>query len=257
VDTILLRALNLTKQFHGLVAVSDFNFDVRKGEILGLVGPNGAGKTTIFNLITGFLKPSKGKIVFDGHDITGRNPSSIAAQGVGRTFQSNVLFNNQSCLANVVVAHHLQRKSGILSMIVRTVSSRAEEERIRAHSEEILGRSGLAEMKDELAGSLSQGFKRALGIAVALATDPKILLLDEPVAGMSHDETENVKSLIERLNNEGMTVLLVEHNVDFVMGICGRIIVVNFGSKLAEGQPSEICNNEDVISAYLGAKREE
>ena len=253
-DTVLLQVENLTKHFRGLIAVNDLSFYVKKREITGLVGPNGAGKTTTFNLITGFHNPTKGEVIFNGLDITGKKASSVAALGIGRTFQPNFLFDDEICLENVVIAHHLQRKSNPLGMFVSTASSRAEEEKIRCHSEEILELTGLIKVKDQLAGSLPQGLKRTLGIALALATDPKILLLDEPVAGMSHDETEKMKDLINNLTNEGLSILLVEHNMRFVMDICTKVIVLNFGNKLAEGQPDEIRNNEDVIYAYLGSK---
>ena len=248
----MLQVRGLTKYFGGLAAVVDLSFEVEKGGIIGLVGPNGAGKTTVFNLITGFLRPTAGKVVFEGSDITGKKPHVIAALGLVRTFQSNLLFDDQSCFDNVMTAHHLQRKANYFEMLFNTRSSRDEDTKIQSHAEEILERTGLIQIKSQLARSIPQGLKRALEIALALATNPSLLLLDEPTAGMSHNETQIIKNLIKQLNSQGLTIMLVEHNMRLVMDICDRVVVLNFGRKLAEGLPQEIINNRDVIDAYTG-----
>jgi len=248
----MLQVKNLTKNFSGLVAVNDLNFELQEGNIMGLVGPNGAGKTTVFNLITGIYKPTKGKILFNGHDITGKNPSEIAALGLVRTFQSNLLFNEQTCFDNVLIAHHLQRRTIFSSIFFSTRTSQNEDQTIREHTEELLECTGLMHVKNQLAKSLPQGSKRALGIAIALATRPRLLLMDEPITGMTHSELGSMMQLIRQLNSQGLTVLLVEHNMRVVMDICHSVVVLNFGQKLAEGTCDEIKNNNDVIQAYLG-----
>lgn len=251
-EVVMLLVRNLTKYFRGLLAVNDLSLKVKKGDIVGLVGPNGAGKTTAFNLITGFYQPTKGEIIFDGQDITGKKPSLIAALGLVRTFQSNLLFNEQTCFENVMIAHYLERKSIFSNMLFSTQAGRNEEEKIRHHTGEILERTGLFQVKDQQAGSLPQGLKRVLGVTVALATNPKLLLLDEPITGMTYAESEAMLELVQQLNSQGLTVLLVEHNMRAVMDICDRVIVLNFGKKLVEGLPDEVKNNKDVIEAYLG-----
>ncbi|MCJ7792335.1 MAG: ABC transporter ATP-binding protein [Dehalococcoidia bacterium] len=250
----MLEIKNLTKRFRGLIAVNDLSFEVQKGEILGLVGPNGAGKTTVFNSITGFYPPTSGKIVFNGCEITGKKPSKIAAFGLVRTFQSNALFNDQSCFENVMIAHHLQWKSSVIGKIFSTSASRRDEEGIRQHTIKVLERTGLVQVCDQIAGNLPNGLKRVLGIAIALSAEPKLLLLDEPVAGVSHHEAQIISSLIKQLNGEGLSFVLVEHNMRFVMDICNRIIVLNFGCKIAEDLPNEIACNKDVIDAYFGGR---
>lgn len=250
----MLQVTELTKYFGGLAAVSDLSFEVEEGGIIGLVGPNGAGKTTVFNLITGFLQPNAGKVMFEGCDITGKKPHKIAALGLVRTFQSNLLFDDQSCLDNVITAHHMQRKANYFAMLFNTKSSRSEDTQIQSHAEEILERTGLIQIKTQLARSIPQGLKRALEIALALATHPSLLLMDEPTAGMSHNETQIVKNMIKQLNSQGLTIMLVEHNMRLVMEVCERVIVLNFGKKLAEGTPQEIINNRDVIDAYTRGK---
>jgi len=250
----MLQVRDLTKYFGGLAAVIDLSFEVEKGGIIGLVGPNGAGKTTVFNLISGFLRPNTGKVLLEGYDITGKKPHVIAALGLVRTFQFNLLFDDQSCFDNLITAHHLQRKANYFQMLFNTRSSRDEDTKIQSYSEEILKRTGLTQIKSQLARSIPQGLKRALEIALALATHPSLLLLDEPTAGMSHNETQKIKKLIKQLNSLGLTIMLVEHNMRFVMDLCDRVIVLNFGKKIAEGPPQEIINNRDVIDAYTRGK---
>lgn len=248
----MLEVRNLTKYFGGLLAVDDLSFEVKKGDIVGLVGPNGAGKTTVFNLITSFYQPTKGRIIFEGRDITGKKPSSITALGLARTFQSNLLFNDQNCFENVAIAHHLHRQTIFSNLLFSTRAGRDEEKKIRSRTGEMLECTGLVQVKDQLAGSLPHGLKRVLGMAVALATNPKVLLLDEPLTGMSYSELEAMMKLVQQLNSQGLTVLLVEHNMRAVMDICNTVVVLNFGKKIAEGLPDEIKNNKEVIKAYLG-----
>jgi branched-chain amino acid transport system ATP-binding protein len=248
----MLKLINLTKYFHGLVAVNNLSFEIKEGELAGLIGPNGAGKTTAFNLISGVYRPNKGKVIFRGHDITGKKPSSIAALGLVRTFQSNLLFDSQTCFENVMTANHLQQNLNFLDLTLRLRGSRIKEEKIRRRAEQIMERMGLKEVKEQRAESLSHGLKRVLGVCIALATNPRMLLLDEPVTGMSHKDIQVFKSLIQQIKNQGVTILLVEHNLRLVMEICNRIIVMNFGNKIAEGTSNDIKSNEDVIEAYLG-----
>lgn len=248
----MLRVENLTKCFGGLVAVDNLSFEVKRGEILGLIGPNGAGKTTVFNLVTGFLRPTKGKIIFKDRNIVGLKPHSIASLGLVRTFQASTLFRGKTTFENVIVAHHLQQKAGFLSVALNTQRNQLETKKAVDHSEQILERVGLTHLRDAPAESLPHGFQRSLGVAIALATTPELLMLDEPITGMTYHETEAVMRLIQELNKGGLTILLVEHNVRAVLRICQRVIVLNFGKKLAEGLPQEVRNNKEVIEAYLG-----
>lgn len=252
---ILLHVEGLTKYFGGLAAVKDLDFDVTKGEILGLIGPNGAGKTTVFNLLTGFDRRSRGKVIFKGHDITGWKPSRIAALGLARTFQIVNVFGNQTTYENVRLGHYLQQRNGGFHSIFRTRSARREEEELQHRTIELLERMGLIDVKDELASSLPQGLQRALGICIALATSPDLLLMDEPTAGMSAEETANIMAMIQQTRDMGVTIVLVEHNMKMAMGCSDRIVVLNFGEKIAEGTPEEIVGKEEVIEAYLGVRR--
>lgn len=253
----LLEVRGLTKYFGGLGAVIDLDFDVNQGEVLGLIGPNGAGKTTVFNLISGFYHPSKGKVIFRGYDITSLKPSRIAALGLVRTFQTTTLFYDQTVLQNIVMALFLDQRLSSFGSVFNIRSAQREEERIQQRAIEILERMGLAEVKDKLAGSLPHGFQRALGVAIALAADPELMLLDEPVTGMTAVETTTMMSWIQRIRDQGITVLLVEHDMRAVMDTCDRIVVLNFGRKIAEGTPEETKENKDVIESYLGAEEAE
>lgn len=252
---ILLHAEGLTKYFGGLAAVEGLDFDVTKGEILGLIGPNGAGKTTVFNLLTGFDRPTRGKVIFKGLDITGWKPSRIAALGLARTFQIVNMFGNQTTYENARLGHYLQQRSGSFRSIFRTRSARREEEELQHRTIELLEHMGLIDVKDELASSLSQGLQRALGICIALATSSELLLMDEPTAGMSAEETASIMAMIRQMRDMGITIVLVEHDMKMVMGCSDRIVVLNFGKKIAEGTPEEIVGKEEVIEAYLGVRR--
>lgn len=251
----ILQVKRLTKQFGGLIAVKDLDFAVNEGEILGLIGPNGAGKTTVFNLISGFYRPTRGRVIFKGQDITGLKMSRIAARGLVRTFQLLNLAEGQTVYESVLVGHHLQRCSGVLSAVLHTPAARRDEERMREKTMQLLKYMGLDEVKDELVGSLPHGFRRALGICVALAANPQLLLLDEPTAGLSSGETADMMERIKKVRERGVTVIVVEHDLKVVMGICDRVLVLNFGTKLAEGTPKEIAENKEVIAAYLGFGR--
>ena len=246
----ILRVEDLTKRFGGLTAVDHLSFAVEEGEIHGLIGPNGAGKTTTFNVISGFYAPTSGRVLYRDQDISGLRTSAIAALGLVRTFQATVLFHEFSVFDNLRVGCHLHAPRGFVSALLG--SDRAGEAEARERAEEILDFFGLTERRDELTANLPHGLQRTLGIAVALATDPKVLLLDEPFTGMNPEETRQMMALLRRVRERGVTLLLVEHDMQAVMGLCGRITVLSFGRLLAEGTPEEIRNHPQVIEAYLG-----
>ena len=246
----LLEARDLSKRFGGLAAVSSLNLTVETGEIVGLIGPNGAGKTTCFNLLSGFLPPTTGAILFAGEDITGRRPHEIVARGLVRTFQHTTLFQELSVLENVLLGLHLHSRMGVRQLLLSPRDFPADEV---ALGREALEFTGLAADADQLARNLPHGHQRVLGIAMALAARPRLLLLDEPVTGMNLEESARVMSLVKTIRDRGTTILLVEHNMKAVMGTCERIVVLNFGQKLAEGSPAAVSTNPEVIRAYLGA----
>jgi branched-chain amino acid transport system ATP-binding protein len=249
----MLEIKGLTKYFGGVAAVSELDMSVNAGELVGLIGPNGAGKTTAFNLVTGFIRPTKGRIVFDGKDITGQKPHSIAEKGIVRTFQATSLFPYLTVLQNIIAACHLRPKIGFWEATLHTSSSHRKEEHSLGRALEITQFVGLDSVKDIPAQSLPHGHKRILGIAIALAAEPKLLLLDEPLSGMNAEEVAGAVALINRIWQRGTTVLLIEHNMRAAMSLCQRIVVLNFGKKIAEGPPQEIRENKEVIQAYLGA----
>ena len=245
----LLRVESLTKRFGGLAAVNDLSFEVTEGEIRGLIGPNGAGKTTIFNLVSGYYKPTSGRIVYRDEDIAGLKVHDIARRGLVRTFQGTTLFQEMTVLDNVLVGQHLHAVARPLA----TVFGRARSDEDIARADEILDFMGLLDRRDELAMNLSHGHQRSLGVAVALAAKPALLMLDEPFAGMNPEETRHMMELLTRVRGQGISLLLVEHDMQAVMGLCDYITAVNFGELLGEGLPEEIRNNKAVIEAYLGA----
>lgn len=249
----MLEARGLSKYFGGLAAVRNLDLKVDEGEIRGVIGPNGAGKTTLFNVISGIYRPTSGTITFEGNRIDGFKPSKIARMGLVRTFQRIALFHHFSVLDNVSVARHLHAKESVFGAVLGT--ARAVEKQGEQRALEIVDFIGLGPLKHELAANLPHGHQRALGVAIALATEPKLLMLDEPVTGMNPAETAAMTDLIRRVRDEwGVTILLVEHDMKTVMGLCEKITALDFGEKLAEGSPEEIRENKDVVEAYLGAE---
>ena len=248
---MLLELHKVTKHFIGLVAVDDFNMDIDRGELVGLIGPNGAGKTTLFNLITGILRLTSGKIIFNGIDITEKRPHEVAELGIGRTFQLNPLFSDFTVLENVIASFHLRPKSSLPDVFFNTATYRKNEADIKEQSLQILNLLGLDKVKNVLGKHLPHGHRLILGIARALAVKPKLLLLDEPTRGMSLEEIDLALGAIERMCEQGMTIVLVEHNME-VIDFCDRVIVMNFGRKIAEGSVDQVRENKEVIKAYLG-----
>ncbi len=248
----LLSIENVSKSFGGLDALTDVNFAVHQGQIKALIGPNGAGKTTLFNLISGSYKPTSGRVVFSGIEVSGKAPHRICRLGLGRTFQHSLVFDDMSLLENVAVGRHSRSRAGVLSAALTLRSHRREERETFRVSGESLRRVALDHKADELAGNLPMGERHLLEIARALATEPRLLLLDEPAAGLNQEETVRLAETVRRVRSEGVTVLLVEHDMSFVMEISDEVVVLDYGRKIAEGPPIMIMDNDEVIKAYLG-----
>lgn len=250
----LLSIQRLTKNFGGLTAVNNVSFDVEQGSVVGLIGPNGAGKTTVFNLITGIYQPDQGAISFEQASLLSLPTHRIVSLGIARTFQTIRLFQNMSVLENVLAGCHCRMKSGIFSSMFHFPSQRKEERAAIARALKALDFVGLRDQAENLSKNLSYGNQRLLEIARALGTEPRLLVLDEPAGGMNENETAQLVSLIERIREMGITVLLIEHDMSLVMRVCQQIVVLEYGSKIAEGSPEEIQRNKRVIAAYLGTE---
>ncbi len=253
-DAPLLAVNGISKRFGGLAALADISLSVGRGEIFGLIGPNGAGKTTLFNVLTGLYRPDGGEFVFDGAQLSGTSPHQVAARGIARTFQNIRLFANMSALENVMVGRHSRSRAGVLGAVLRGPATRAEEASISARAYALLEYVGIAARAAEPAFSLSYGDQRRLEIARALATEPKLLALDEPAAGMNASERAELTRLLERIRGDGMTLLLIEHDVKLVMGLCDRVAVLDYGRKIAEGAPAQVRSDPAVVAAYLGGE---
>ncbi len=249
----LLEVKGLTKSFGGLTAVNALDLSVEKGEIVGLIGPNGAGKTTVFNLIMGTHSPTRGKVIFKGKEITGQKSHAIVRQGLVRSFQRTILFSEMTVLQNILLGFHLISGTSFWNSLLNDKAVQKGRKRLLEKAGEIAEFMELEESKDQLARNLPHGHQRMLGVAIALATNPELILMDEPVTGMNTEETDRMMGKIREIRDRGVTTLVVEHDMRLVMNTCDRLCVLNFGSKIAEGPPSEICKHKEVIGAYLGS----
>ncbi|MCJ7686885.1 MAG: ABC transporter ATP-binding protein [Desulfobacteraceae bacterium] len=249
-----LELKKVTKLFGKLAALEDIDLQVEKGEIMGIVGPNGSGKTTLINIISGYYRPTRGTILFDDRKISGRRPDQIAARGIARTFQSNVLFEGASVLESVMVSSYLQYRTRSWQAFFETRAYKDEHEAVVGRVLELLRMLDLFNDTFMPAEGLSHGYQRMLGIAIAMAANPRVLLLDEPTTGMNHEEAMFVVENIQKISEQGVTVILIEHNMKVLLNLASRVVILNFGNKIAEGKPEEVMNNQEVIDAYLGTE---
>jgi branched-chain amino acid transport system ATP-binding protein len=248
----ILETKGLTKRFGGLVAVNNLDLEVEQGEILGLIGPNGAGKSTVFGLVSGFLPVTSGQVIFDGKDITNHIPYKIARAGIARAFQQSLTFQGMTVLDNVLVGFHKSHQASLASSVFRTGRARGEERELENKAMEILDFLGIAALRDEKPESLPHGHQKALGVAIALASEPKVLLLDEPATGMNPSESDMMIAHIRQVRDRGVTVVVVEHDMRVVRSVCDRLTCMNFGQKLCEGSPDYVTSHPEVCEAYLG-----
>ena len=254
---VVLETCEITKRFGGLTAVSNFSFKVKNGEISSLIGPNGAGKTTVFNVITGIYRPDAGRVIFNGSNIEGLKPHQIVSRGIARTFQNIRLFPNMTCLENIMAGQHCRAEAGLWSSIFRTQNQRTEEKRIAKVAETRLKQVGLSHYHNELAKNIAYGNQRMLEIARALASNPRLLVLDEPSSGLNDAETQDLITFLKDLRKEDLTILIIEHDMNVVMGISDWVTVMDEGTKIAEGPPENVYSNHQVIEAYLGKEEYE
>jgi branched-chain amino acid transport system ATP-binding protein len=250
----LLEVTGLSKRFGGLDAVKDLNFSVERGELLSIIGPNGAGKTTLFNLLTGFYKPTSGSIVFNGTDITRYKPYRVTRCGISRTFQITSVYEKRSVLDNVVIGQLFRAKVGIWGTVFGTPAARQKKRKALEKARETLSFVGLADEEKKMAGSLTEEAQKRLSISMALAAEPRLLLLDEPTGGVNMQEISGLIDLVDKIRKAGITICLIEHKMKMVMSISDRIVVLSYGENIAGGAPKEVANNEEVIKAYLGSR---
>jgi branched-chain amino acid transport system ATP-binding protein len=253
----MLEIRNLTKRFGGLAAVNDVTTTVERGKINAIIGPNGAGKTTFFNLISGVHAPTSGSITFEGRDVTDLRSDQVAQLGISRTFQTTALFDMATVLDNLIVGHRLRTRSGLFDVLVNSARLRREEKTCRDKAREALDFVGLSHIANRMAGDISQEERKRVAFALALSTDPTLVLLDEPAGGVNPEETEGLAELIRKMVRNNLTVCLIEHKMDMIMSLADKILVLNYGEKIAEGTPAEVRANEAVIDAYLGSEHAE
>jgi branched-chain amino acid transport system ATP-binding protein len=253
----LLEVSDMSKHFGGIQAIKDISFHVERGEILGIIGPNGAGKTTLVNLISGIYRADKGRVTFNEREITGNRMSALVRMGLARTFQATVLYAQETVLENVLRGTHLTQEAGFFHLLAHTRKAQSMVNRACQEATDLLVFLGLDKVANQLPSNLPYGYQKSLGVGIAMATNPQLLMLDEPAAGLNSEEALEMKQRIEKINERGVSLIVVDHNMRFIMSLCHRIVVLNYGQKLAEGTPREIQRNEKVIKAYLGGGHRE